>query len=217
MGRAFFFFATLGFSFSGLWGVFRPPRSAASKRYCASFSGNSSEGFLVMPDRIQPPLEYEKLILDLARKTEAGEAMVITANVEDWVQHLLLTHMRALSKTREAEIFTGYGPLNTFSAKIALAWAFELIDDDTRTNMTVMKEIRNAFAHSKNHVDFASPEIDKLAQKFTGGNKFITNKLLFGNKAQDCINKIKAVRDRRMILNALMSGPPTPSPETSDK
>jgi DNA-binding MltR family transcriptional regulator len=163
---------------------------------------------------IEPPLDLAQVFRDLQQKSEAGEALVTAANLEDWVEHLLLTHMRPLSNTRAEDLFSGYGPLNSFSAKIAIAYAFDLIDEDTRANLLVIKEIRNKFAHSKSLVHFASPEIEKLSQKFAGGNKGIENQLLFGNKAYACHEKMKAKIDRQLYANALRDGP---SPDIAGK
>lgn len=46
------------------------------------------------------------------------------------------------------------GPLSTFSRKIAAAHALQIIDDATKTNMDIIRVIRNAFAHSRKLIDF---------------------------------------------------------------
>ena len=46
------------------------------------------------------------------------------------------------------------GPLFSFESKIIAAYAFGLIDDTTRKNLDTVRQIRNAFAHSKRLIDF---------------------------------------------------------------
>lgn len=56
--------------------------------------------------------------------------------------------MRALSNNMAERIFDGYGPLSTFSAKIDVAFALDLIDADVHRDLRTIKDIRNCFAHT---------------------------------------------------------------------
>ncbi|MBQ8105968.1 MAG: hypothetical protein IJ127_24200 [Afipia sp.] len=59
------------------------------------------------------------------------------------------------------------GPLGTFSRKIAAAHALKIIEDAEKTNMDIIRVVRNAFAHSKRLINFEHPlvvaELNKLA------------------------------------------------------
>jgi hypothetical protein len=59
------------------------------------------------------------------------------------------------------------GPLSTFSRKVSAAHALKIIDDATKTNMDIIRVVRNAFAHSKRIIDFDHPlvvaELSKIA------------------------------------------------------
>jgi hypothetical protein len=146
--------------------------------------------------RSEPPLDLAEAMADLAQRSEAGEALITAANLEDWLEHLLTVHMREdLSGAMAKQIFGRF--INSFSAKITMAYAFDLIDDTTRANLVVIKNIRNVFAHARAKMHFESREIDTLASKFTGGNKGISNRLLFGNKAHGCVEAIKAKAESR--------------------
>jgi hypothetical protein len=46
------------------------------------------------------------------------------------------------------------GPLATFNQKIICGYAFGIYDDVTRHNLSILKDIRNAFAHSKRIISF---------------------------------------------------------------
>lgn len=58
------------------------------------------------------------------------------------------------------------GPLSTFSRKIAAAHALKIIDDAVKSNMDIIRVVRNAFAHSKRLIDFNHPlvvaELNKI-------------------------------------------------------
>src|SRR5579862_7756007 len=56
------------------------------------------------------------------------------------------------------ELFEGYGPLATFSAKIAVGTVLGLINKDMRHDLGIIKRMRNGSAHSYLPVSFdASP------------------------------------------------------------
>src|SRR5680860_1674989 len=51
------------------------------------------------------------------------------------------------------------GPLGTFSSKIALGYAMGLFGDEEMAYLNTVRRIRNAFAHSRKEVSFATPVI----------------------------------------------------------
>ncbi len=55
--------------------------------------------------------------------------------------------------------------LTTFSNKIYLAHAMGLIDEITRADLNIIRNIRNIFAHAMGHVSFANPEIQQECNK----------------------------------------------------
>ncbi len=161
-----------------------------------------------------PPLDFNQLIADLAQRTEAGEAILTGSGVEDWLKYLIELQMRHdLSKTKKEDLFSGYGPLASFSAKIAIAFALKLIDEQTEKDLTLIRKIRNEFAHPKNgYIHFASDEINKLCLRFSGDNSSMANKLLYGNRALACVEKIKAACENGELIRAIKKASKQPSP-----
>ena len=62
---------------------------------------------------------------------ETGHAILTAARLDNLLQLLLLAHMPRMSNTLANDLFNG-GPLGTFSAKIDLSRALDLIDSATR-------------------------------------------------------------------------------------
>jgi DNA-binding MltR family transcriptional regulator len=113
-------------------------------------------------------------------RTHAGIALIGAAIADQQLQDALLTKMRKLSRKLQDELFSGYGPLSSLSAKIALAYALGLIDSVAHKRLTVARQIRNKFAHSGDIITFASPEIGQLLAKFPSDyEKSITNEFLY--------------------------------------
>jgi len=67
---------------------------------------------------------------------------------EDAVFIIVHSYMRLMSEQEEDDLFGFDAPFGTFSAKIRLAYAFRLIDQDLRDDFDRVRDIRNAFAHA---------------------------------------------------------------------
>gem|GEM_PF-1558735 len=50
-------------------------------------------------------------------------------------------------------------PLGTFSAKIEMSFRMQLIDKDTKASLSLIRKIRNEFAHNLMNCDFKDPKI----------------------------------------------------------
>jgi hypothetical protein len=71
------------------------------------------------------------------------------------------------------------GPLSTFSRKVTAAHALKIIDDATKSNMDIIRVVRNAFAHSRKLIDFDHPLVGAELTKIVapGGRKRIFTRL----------------------------------------
>jgi hypothetical protein len=147
-------------------------------------------------------------VIDLAKYTEAGRAIVTVGRVEEWPQKLILTAGRPLSNTIAVKIFDGYGPLSTLSAKIEVAYLFNLIEDTVYNDLKAVKEIRNRFAHATTSVFFSSPELSKDLQKLTGWHRDCVPKDLFFTERCVyfyCVKEMQTQIDRHMTADAVMN------------
>lgn len=108
----------------------------------------------------------QAVIDEFTRRTHAGTALLGAAIADQQLHDAILTKMRSLSRKLEDELFTGYGPLSSLSAKIAFAYALKLIDSNARKRLSVARQIRNKFAHADDFLTFESPEILRLLALF---------------------------------------------------
>jgi hypothetical protein len=53
-----------------------------------------------------------------------------------------------LTKTERAEMFSGYGPLSTFSSKISTGYALGLFSKEAKNDLNKLKHIRNEGAQN---------------------------------------------------------------------
>lgn len=112
--------------------------------------------------------------------THAGIALMGAAICDQQLQEALLTRMRKLRPALEKSLFFGYGPLSSFSAKIDLAYALELLDDKSYKRLSIARKIRNTFAHTDEFLNFESPDVVELINKLPeDGGKTLENSKLY--------------------------------------
>ncbi len=102
------------------------------------------------------PKDTASLHEELHGQSDRASVILLATSLEDAIEVRLKASMRELSKGDYDRLFTGHAPLATFSAKIDLAWALELYGPKTRRDLHLVRELRNACAHSKQPLFFAA-------------------------------------------------------------
>ena len=108
----------------------------------------------------------EDIMKQLFHESDRSAAIVAGTLVEDALRSAPIRKMPQLSKSDEDRIFDGLGPLSTFSAKIPIAHALDVIDTGSRQDIEKIKEIRNAFAHSFMEMIFQQKELADVCMQF---------------------------------------------------
>ena len=92
------------------------------------------------PRFLQPDLEDTTLVL------------LATSLIDEFLKIVLIAGFRrdVVSKRRIEDVFGWNGALGTFSAKISLCALLGLTTTDVRHDLTILRKIRNDFAHSYN-------------------------------------------------------------------
>lgn len=121
----------------------------------------------------------------ITTRTHAGTVMVGAAIIDDGLRGALLSRMPRLSRKMKDRIFDGYGPLNSLSAKCDLAFALGLIDAATYEKISVLKKVRNTFAHSGMLLTFESEEIASVLGNSKTPGKHADNQTQFMSLLRD--------------------------------
>jgi hypothetical protein len=101
---------------------------------------------------------------------EGDRALVISsvAFLEGALDRLHRSRLRQdLSKEELSRIFDFEGTLGSFSSKILMAYALNIIGPISRDNLDLLRHLRNAFAHSRRPLRFDMPEISNACDKLT--------------------------------------------------
>jgi hypothetical protein len=90
----------------------------------------------------------------LEHESDRGTVIMTAAMIEDTLSQALENHLHHLTSKELDALFEFNGPMGTFSAKIKSAQAFKIIDRATRNHIEMIREMRNACAHSQNGLTF---------------------------------------------------------------
>jgi DNA-binding MltR family transcriptional regulator len=120
--------------------------------------------------------ELAQLLATIAESTEKLKeidlithysfAVIKASMLREMLRRAVRSKMRPLSKRKAKELFEGNGPLATNDARIEVAYALKLIDENQLRDLRIINSVRNHFAHTIEDFDnFASPKIVKHLRK----------------------------------------------------
>jgi hypothetical protein len=110
--------------------------------------------------RMQADMQHFEVFTEQIRSEEndRGAAILAATNVEIALRYALARRLTV--KTDQDERIFGLGaPLSTFDNKIRIAYALEIFGDQTKTNLDIVREIRNAFAHAHIPITFKTDQV----------------------------------------------------------
>jgi DNA-binding MltR family transcriptional regulator len=107
-----------------------------------------------------PPPADVKLILDgLDNETDRAAALVAAALLETALERLIRHSLKRKDTELNNQLFQQRGPMGDFHSKIIVASAFGVISGPLAGELTIVRNIRNVFAHATANLSFATPEI----------------------------------------------------------
>jgi DNA-binding MltR family transcriptional regulator len=111
-------------------------------------------------DLPQEAIDVREAISRLAYQTDRTLAIIGGSILEDAIETSIKYKFVRLSKRIDNTIFSGYGPLSSFSAKIDIAYALNLCGAGARSDLHSIRWIRNRFAHSIKEIDFGDQQVE---------------------------------------------------------
>ena len=148
-------------------------------------------------------VDLVKTLHDLAQRADTSYVIVAGTALENLLEHALLASMRYLSNAQYERIFRHYGPLSSFAAKIDLAHALKIIQDDLVNDFHAIRSIRNAFAHARKAVHMDSDELKPHFQRLTGFVSTSNRRDLFDARLQKCTDSLASHVDATIFIEAL--------------
>jgi hypothetical protein len=112
------------------------------------------------------------LIYDLEKKDDEladyAIALICATFVEKAIEVAILAHLAPNDEEANKRIFSyDYrGPISDFSAKIKVGYAMGIYGPKTRSDLDLIRDIRNAFAHSLQPISFKTGEVGEMCERF---------------------------------------------------
>lgn len=109
--------------------------------------------------------EWNNVVHSFHGESDRGAAVIAAGFVDNYLG-LYLRSFAVDSKVAE-ELFQSMGPLSSFSQRITLARAFGFISKQDYEDLTLIRKIRNHFAHHPLDTTFGTQEVSKLSVKLS--------------------------------------------------
>lgn len=97
------------------------------------------------------------MLSELEAESDRGAGLIAVAWVDDALGHLLRQHF--VDDDAADALLIGDVPLATFSAKIKMAYALGCISKEMVDDLTLLRKVRNEFAHDRTDIKFTKPSI----------------------------------------------------------
>jgi DNA-binding MltR family transcriptional regulator len=112
----------------------------------------------------------KEFFVSVREESDRGCVLVAAAFLDEALEAILRSHMSQethVVRDIVGRLFRPDGPLGTFSAKISLCRALQLIDQQDYEDLDRIRGLRNHFAHSHNTAAFAEQHVKDLAAGFS--------------------------------------------------
>lgn len=107
-----------------------------------------------------------ELIASVKTESDRATALIYAANLDNRLKELLTAYFVDVGKDFTKSVYEGNGPLGTFSSKISLAYMSGLLSGPENHDLSLIRKIRNHFAHEEHGWDFSRQEIQGRCKSF---------------------------------------------------
>lgn len=110
--------------------------------------------------------EEPQLFNTLLKESDKGLALIGATVMKDALEHCFSRKfIHGLGTTCLDDIFNYEGPLGSFSNRIKIAYALGTFNSVVRDELEIIRDIRNAFAHSVIHLSISTKEIAEATEE----------------------------------------------------
>lgn len=110
--------------------------------------------------------EGDDIVREMASSGDRAAIILAVSHTDDALGAMLVRRFRPeLTKTELNALLTGDAPLATFSSRIRLGYALGVFGRHTRDDLVALQAIRNAFAHCRRPISFATAEVAAVVNR----------------------------------------------------
>jgi DNA-binding MltR family transcriptional regulator len=107
---------------------------------------------------------YNDIVHIFHQESDRAAAILAASYLEVLLEQVLRTQF--IDNSIVNDLFTGNGPASTFSSRISLCFALGYIDENIYRDLTLVRRIRNHFAHNIDTASFEDPEVRDRCSQF---------------------------------------------------
>lgn len=111
--------------------------------------------------RLEHTEDLSRFFAELTKETDRGLPLVGVALIDEKLEKTLSAFF-CIGKSAEKLLKENNAPLGTFSSKIDACAALGLIDEHEYREISLIRKVRNEFAHAKHGISFESEKIKGL-------------------------------------------------------
>ena len=134
---------------------------------------------------------------EIEKQTDRGAAIVGAAYVELVLREAITARMADLPDIMKL-LFENRGPLQDFGARIQAAYALGIYGRQAYHDLCIIKEIRNAFAHSAAAMDFDHEDVTRRCSKL-----WFPQKINYGKDPMPSTAKQRFIRAVELLADGL--------------
>lgn len=123
-------------------------------------------------DKRIPSDVFDQIEKDSDRAAGIVAAAVVEQRLAEFIQSRFPESK--LAARLITKLFNSTSPLGSFSAKIDAAYLFGYISEEAQSDLQIIKEVRNRFAHSLDIDSFERPEIKARCENLRLVDRFVT-------------------------------------------
>jgi mannitol operon repressor len=119
-----------------------------------------------MADKTHTDDQISSFLKELNTQTDRGAAIIAAAVLDELLQMVLVARFIELGSERKEALFERTGaPLSNLSARIEVAFAVGVINNQARLMAHFVREVRNSFAHRIEASSFDDPEVVDIIER----------------------------------------------------
>jgi len=107
---------------------------------------------------------YSRMADTYRNESDRAAAILAASFLDNTLRQVLLAYM--VDDPRIKDLFEGDRPLATFSSRISLAFGLGLLPPDRRKDLSLVRKIRNHFAHSEEATSFSASPVQDWCTQF---------------------------------------------------
>ena len=112
--------------------------------------------------RVHTDEQITVFLTELESQTDRGAALIAAAVLDEILESFITARLLDVGRDHHDALFGRGKPLDSFSAKIELGYQLGLYTNAARTQLEMIREVRNKFAHRIEPLQFDHPTITKI-------------------------------------------------------